>query len=525
MSARPLATALVEIVGQSNLLTDQADREYYSQDISGAGETVVEFVVRPGTVTELQETVRACTAAGFAVVPRGGGMSYTLGYVPTRPQSVTIDLTRLNRIREVNTVDRYVVVEAGCTWGALYEALNAVAMRTPFFGPLSGHNATIGGALSQHASFFGSAGHGGVAESVLGLTVVLADGELVRTGAGSGPGIRPTEFGPNATQLFLGECGAFGIKAETVLRTQPVTDHVSFASFAFDQAAGMARAQIAMAGDPGLSECFGFDPQSHANLAKSGFSVLESAQIVGDIAKSESTFTNKVDALTQLVTANKRFVKDLRYSLHVVVEGEDPSVVSNRLDRITATAESAGGTPIPDVIARVTRSRPFRPIKALLGPEGELWLPVHAVFRLSESAAAAARIETLIDSLKPDAAKLDITMSRLCVSSGSSIIQEVHLFWPDRLTPFHLRNATSDQRQRYANRTANPTARAAAHAIRAELAAAMRAAGGWHLQVGKYYPFASEIDAETKRFLAAIKQTVDPKGLMNPGSLNLTDEP
>ena len=223
--------------------------------------------------------------------------------------------------------------------------------------------------------------------------------------------------------------------------------------------------------------------------------------------------------------ANKRFVKDLRYSLHAVVEGEDPTVAAKRLDRIAAAAESAGGVPIPDVIARVTRSRPFRPIKALLGPEGELWLPVHAVFRLSESAAAAAQIDNLVDRLKPDAAKLGITMSRLSVSSGASILYEVQLYWPDRLTSFHRRNATPDQRRRFANQAANPTARAAVHRIRAELAAAMRAAGGWHLQIGKYYPFASEIDAETKAFLAAVKQIVDPEGLMNPGSLNLTDQP
>ncbi|MCK7577429.1 MAG: FAD-dependent oxidoreductase [Chromatiales bacterium] len=84
---------------------------------------------------------------------------------------------------EVNTADMYVTVEAGCTWQSLLAALEPHGVRMPFWGPLSGGTATVGGSLSQNAILWGSARYGVSAETVLGLDVVLADGSLLRTGA------------------------------------------------------------------------------------------------------------------------------------------------------------------------------------------------------------------------------------------------------------------------------------------------------------------------------------------------------
>ncbi len=98
------------IVGAENVITDQAEREFYSQDIYKRGE-LVSLVIRPGTVDELSAGVAAATQAGLTVAPRGGGMSYTSGYIQDVPGSVMVDMGRLNRVLEVNTEDMYVTVE------------------------------------------------------------------------------------------------------------------------------------------------------------------------------------------------------------------------------------------------------------------------------------------------------------------------------------------------------------------------------------------------------------------------------
>ena len=140
-------------------------------------------VVRPASVEDLQLAVRTATAAGIAVYTRGGGASYTDGYLPTRADSILIDMGGLDRIVEINEADGYVTVEAGVTWASLRDALAPRGMRTPFFGPFSGIAATVGGSLSQHAVSHGSGGHGISAQSLISLDVVTADGALLRTGA------------------------------------------------------------------------------------------------------------------------------------------------------------------------------------------------------------------------------------------------------------------------------------------------------------------------------------------------------
>ncbi len=110
------------------------------------------LVVRPGSTADLSASVRAITEAGFAVVPRGAGMSYTGGYLPTSDRSVTIDMARMDRVLEINRDDMYVRVEAGVTWAKLHEALADTGLRTPMWGTLSGLRATVGGGLSQTRS-------------------------------------------------------------------------------------------------------------------------------------------------------------------------------------------------------------------------------------------------------------------------------------------------------------------------------------------------------------------------------------
>jgi FAD/FMN-containing dehydrogenase len=150
-----LTAVLVQVVGPSGVSVDLDQRRLHSQDIwSVAGETV-DMVVAPTSLEELARVAAAVSSAGFAIAPRGGGMSYTSAYIPTTAKTVSLDLSRMNRVLRVDADDMTVTVEAGCTWAALDAALAPQGLRTPFWGPMSGLTSTIGGGLSQLNAMFG----------------------------------------------------------------------------------------------------------------------------------------------------------------------------------------------------------------------------------------------------------------------------------------------------------------------------------------------------------------------------------
>src|SRR5689334_17648394 len=98
MDTNQLAAHLAQSLGNENVVRDEAERALFGMDVYEAAKFVPALVVRPGSTEELSQAVRAITAAGFAVVPRGAGMSYTGGYLPVSAQSVTIDMTRMDRV-------------------------------------------------------------------------------------------------------------------------------------------------------------------------------------------------------------------------------------------------------------------------------------------------------------------------------------------------------------------------------------------------------------------------------------------
>jgi D-lactate dehydrogenase (cytochrome) len=518
MTDRVLHQRLRDSLGNDGLVVDPELRADYSEDIAGGG-AVAAAVARPQTVEALRQIVAIAAELGYALLPRGGGHSYSAGFVPVSSRSVVVDLSNLDRVLEIDPIDRFVRVEAGCTWATLLDALAPYGLRTPFFGPLSGYRATIGGALSQGATFFGAAMHGFSEHSVLGLTVVLANGDALRTGIGSDGRPHPRPSGPNLSALFLSDCGALGIKAEVTLRVVKRPPSERFASFSFADMPSMLRAQTALVDHDGVAECFGFDPQAHANLARGGFDVLEGAQIVADVARQQGSLKARLSRLAQLVRDGRHSVADLRYSLHFCVEGENEPLATYRLADASAVALGAGGEPVPDTIPRVTRSRPFRPIKALLGPDGERWLPLHGVFRISDAERGYRGLADVLHKCEGKRTSHGLKVSLLTVTSGEAIIIEAHLFWPDSLGRFHRRHVTEAQRRRYGAEPARPEARAFAHALRADLSKALRDAGAEHLQIGRYYPYEENLDPVHRKLVQGLKTMLDPAGILAPNVL------
>jgi glycolate oxidase len=178
-----LIEKLIDIAGEEQVLTGPDAASLYTDVYRKLSEPVA--VVTPKSIEEVQSLVRLSAQYEFALDVRGGGASYTDGYLSAGEGHVLMDLRSLNRVVEINEVDGYVTVESGATWSSLKDALDLRGLRTPFWGPFSGLLATVGGSVSQNTISHGSGAYGISAESILSVDVVLADGSLLRTGSAS----------------------------------------------------------------------------------------------------------------------------------------------------------------------------------------------------------------------------------------------------------------------------------------------------------------------------------------------------
>ncbi|MDG2320008.1 MAG: FAD-binding oxidoreductase [Rhodospirillaceae bacterium] len=517
---------LQSLLGPDGVITDPEDLAYYATDISGEGEVLPLCVIRPIAVDQLCQAVTIANGLGLPLVPRGGGMSYTQGYLPEQPNSVMVDLGALNQIEDINEGDMYVTVQAGCTWATLYDALKERGLRTPYFGPLSGMSSTVGGAASNNSTFFGSGTHGAMSESVLGLDVVMADGSLLETGASAADGRNPflRSFGPDLSGLFLGDCGAFGIKARVTLRLIALPAVEDYLSYAFERIEDIALAHVALAKENIVAEQWGIDPVGNQHLAAKGFDFLEGLGFVKDVAAASAGVLQTLRSVGKLAIEGHRAVDRSGYALHAVVEGQDDKEVDWKADRVRRILGPMAQRELPNTIPQVTRAKPFRPIKALLGPEGENWLPVHGLFPLSRAEEVSAVTDEYFSRHHELMAKHNITFSYLTGASSTSFLIEPMFYWKDRLHPFHMRHITEVQKAKYGKTPADEETREQVMKLRRDLAGLWDAFGASHHQMGRHYAYASQLSSAARASVIAVKAALDPRGIMNPGVLELTGD-
>jgi glycolate oxidase subunit GlcD len=243
---------LEEIVGKENVLTEEVDRLCYSRDMS-LHEGVPDAVV---FVRKTEEIVRILTLAaeqGFPVVPRGSGTSLTGAALPCMG-GITLDLSRMNRIKEINRKDSYVVVEPGVVCQDLNNALSPTHFFPP--DPASAALCSIGGMISTNASGNRAIKYGTTKDYLKALEVVLPGGEVIRTGS-----LAPKfSTGYDLTHLFCGAEGTLGVITEATLKILTAPEYVAFAQISFKNIddAGNAATEILTSG-LNLSSCEIFD--------------------------------------------------------------------------------------------------------------------------------------------------------------------------------------------------------------------------------------------------------------------------
>lgn len=220
--------SLRAIVGAAHVLTAPLDIAPYITDWRGRYTGQPLCVVQPGNAAEVAAVVRACAAAGIAVVPQGGNTGLCGGATPIGGE-VLVSLTRLNRIRAIDTANNTITVEAGCTLAAVQEAAAAAGRLFPLSLAAEG-TATIGGNLSTNAGGVQVLRYGNTRELCLGLEVVLPDGRLWN----GLRGLRKDNTGYDMKHLFIGAEGTLGLITAAVLKlfSRPRQTAVAWATLA-----------------------------------------------------------------------------------------------------------------------------------------------------------------------------------------------------------------------------------------------------------------------------------------------------
>ncbi len=208
--------ALLDIVGPRGLLQG-SDTDAYCTDWRGLYHGRTPAVVRPATTAEVVAVVRLCAERRIAVVPQGGNTSMVGGATPSADGSqIVLSLSRMTQIRALDPLDMTMTVEAGLPWKAAQDAAAAAGCLLPLSISSEG-TAQVGGILSANAGGNTTIRYGNARELVLGLEVVLADGQIWH-GLRS---LRKDNTGYHLRGLFVGAEGTLGIITAAVLKLVP----------------------------------------------------------------------------------------------------------------------------------------------------------------------------------------------------------------------------------------------------------------------------------------------------------------
>jgi len=218
------------------VLTGEYDLDRYSADAlnpfraygaEDAFDRLADAVVRPESTEQVAGIVSLAADQGITLIPYGGGTGVMGGTVPVRG-GVIVDLSRMNRILEINARNLTATVEGGVVLGDLEDDLAEQGLM-PGHDPYSVPIATVAGAISTNGVGYRAAAYGPMGNQVVALEVVLPDGRIVATKA-----VPKYSSGPNLNHLFIGSEGVFGIITKATIRVFRLPEIQVFTTASFD---------------------------------------------------------------------------------------------------------------------------------------------------------------------------------------------------------------------------------------------------------------------------------------------------
>jgi D-lactate dehydrogenase (cytochrome) len=516
---------LLGLLGVDRVSTDDLRRDLFSMDFSDVRRVPPAVIVEPESTDEVAEIVRISAACGHVIVVRGGGMSYTHGYLPVRENTVTLDMRRMNRILKLSIEDRYITVQAGVTWKQLREAFRDLDVHIPFQGTLSGERATVGGGLGNNAT---AVGQGDITDYILGMEVVVADGRVIQTGCRATSRVyHPMRYyGPDLTGFFINDAGTFGIKTAATFQLRPKPGATSYRSFGFQETERMLSAMCDIGRLGIVAEHLAFGEYHHRVFAEQPAPPpAEVKALLSEIMRKSSSKARGVkDILSIIRPGGLGFLKKWKHSLHVTVDGYDQQVADHGLRDVENIVRRCGGSVLPPTLPLSLRMNPFMPVEKLIvgvGPENNS-VPSNRVFAYSRVHEVSRALEAFFAAHADVMRRKGLVHTVLWVGSGGSVGVEPIIYWRDAMSPLRMSIVVSNRRTELAAIPRDTAAHEAAVEIRRKLVELLGQFDGGHFQIGKYYPYMQQLrDDNCRQAIRDVKRMLDPEGLINPGGLGL----
>jgi FAD/FMN-containing dehydrogenase len=460
-----LVAALRKIVGDTNVILAADEVAPYATDWRGRYAGAPLCVVKPKNTDQVSGVIAACVAADVAVVPQGGNTGLCGGATPIGGE-VLISLTRMNRVLAVDPENNSITVEAGCTLQAVQEAAAQHERLFPLSLASEG-SATIGGNLSTNAGGVQVLRYGNTRDLTLGIEVVLADGRVWRDMRG----LRKDNTGYALKHLFIGAEGTLGVITAATLKLfpQPSGRHVAWVALASASAAITLLARLRDAiGD-----------------------AVTAFELVSGVA---------LGLVLRHIPDTRSPVAD-EHAWHALIEVAEYRVgLADALQQALADALSAGVVLDATLASSATQAQ-------------TLW-------RLRENISEAQRIEGV--SIKHD---VSVPLSRIpsFIDDAERVLRAK---FPDlRIVCFgHLGDGNLHYNLSKPNQTSNQefitqseSATRIVHDLVSSLEGSISAEHGiGQLKRDELINYKSPLELEMMR---SIKQTFDPRGLMNPGKV------
>lgn len=210
-----LTTQLVKYLGQDAVLTDREDLICYAYDATGK-RFLPDVIVFPRTVSQIAQVMRLANEHRVNVIPRGAGSGMTGGSLP-ESGGIVLVLTQFDRILEIDTENLVAVVEPGVVTTQVHKAVESQGLFYPP-DPASMSFSTIGGNIAENSGGMRAVKYGTTKEYVLGLEVVLPNGDIIHTGSKCVKDV----VGYNLTQLVVGSEGTLGVVTKAILKLLPL---------------------------------------------------------------------------------------------------------------------------------------------------------------------------------------------------------------------------------------------------------------------------------------------------------------
>ncbi len=446
--------ALRQLLGD-RVSTSAAVREHHSRGESYHTPAPPDAVAFPHSTEEVSQLARLCSGGNVPMVPFGAGTSIE-GQVLALKGGVSIDLSQMNHVLRVSVEDLDATVEAGVTHRQLARHLANTGL-TFFVDP--GADATIGGMAATGASGTTAVRYGTMRETVRGLTVVLADGRVIRTGGRA----RKSSAGYDLTHLFIGSEGTLGIITEVTVRLQPLPEAVAVAVCSFPTIEAAVQA------------------------------VITTIQLGVPVARIELLDEVQMHAVNRYSNLEYPEQPTLFFELHGLTERD----VSEQAQTVESLAGEQGGSGFrwvtkPEDRTRLWAARHSAYYAALaLRPGSKGWTTDVCV-------PMSSLAECILES-KRDLAASPL-MGTLVGHVGDGNYHMVYLVDPDK--PDELREA-----QRLTER-----------AVTLALKLGGTCSGEHGVGVGKI-AFLPVEHGDALDVMRAVKCALDPKGLMNPGKI------